>query len=97
ANIPRLLKKSKFRLAFLSSSITIAALLATVALEVFPNLLYATNDVNNSITVSNGASSLKTMKILLIIAGIGTPLVGLYTTFVFWTFKGKVKLDEMSY
>jgi cytochrome d ubiquinol oxidase subunit II len=28
---------------------------------------------------------------------IGTPLVGVYTSFVFWTFKGKVKLDEMSY
>lgn len=97
ANIPRLLKKSKFRLAFLSSSITIAALLATVALEVFPYLLYATNNAANSITVHNGAASIKTMKILLIIVAIGTPLVGLYTTFVFWTFKGKVKLDEMSY
>ena len=34
---------------------------------------------------------------VLIIALIGTPLVGLYTGFLFWTFKGKVKLDEMSY
>ncbi|MEO6229967.1 MAG: cytochrome d ubiquinol oxidase subunit II [Ferruginibacter sp.] len=97
ANIPRLLKRSKFRLAFLSSAVTIATLLATVALEVFPNLLFATNNVHNSITVNNGASSLQTMKTLLIIAGIGTPLVAMYTTFVFWTFKGKVKLDEMSY
>jgi cytochrome d ubiquinol oxidase subunit II len=68
-----------------------------VALEVFPYLVYATNDAANSITISNGASSVKTMKILLLIAAIGTPLVGLYTSFVFWTFKGKVKLDEMSY
>lgn len=97
ANIPRQLKKTKFRYAFLCSAITIATLLATVALEVFPNLLLATNDARNSITISNGASSLKTMKTLLIIAAIGTPLVGLYTTFVFWTFKGKVTLDEMSY
>jgi cytochrome d ubiquinol oxidase subunit II len=36
------------------------------------------------------------MGILLTIALIGTPLVLLYTSFVFWTFKGKVKLDEMS-
>lgn len=34
---------------------------------------------------------------MLTIAAIGVPLVGFYTTFVFWTFKGKVKLDEMSY
>ena len=97
ANIPRLLKKSRFNLAFLSSSITIATLLATVALEVFPNLLYATNNAGNTITIHNGASSVQTMKTLLLIAAIGTPLVATYTTFVFWTFKGKVKLDEMSY
>lgn len=96
SNIPRQLNKTKFRYAFLSSSVTIATLLAMVALEVFPYLLYATNDVKNSITVNNGASSAKTMKTLLIIALIGTPLIGIYTTFVFWTFKGKVKLNEMS-
>lgn len=97
ANIPRQLKKGKYLYAFLSSSVTIASLLATVALEVFPNLLYATNDSRNSITITNAASSALTMKTLLLIALIGTPLVGLYTSFVFWTFKGKVKLDEMSY
>ncbi len=97
ANIPRTLKKGKYRYAFISSAITIASLLIMVALEVFPNLLYATNDAANSITVDNGASSVKTMKILLIIAAIGTPLVGIYTGFVFWTFKGKVKLDDTSY
>jgi cytochrome d ubiquinol oxidase subunit II len=97
ANIPRMLNKGKYSYAFVSSSITIASLLIMVAVEVFPYLLYATNDPANSITISNASSSPKTMKILLIIAGIGTPLVALYTGFVFWTFKGKVKLDETSY
>ncbi|MCG2614661.1 cytochrome d ubiquinol oxidase subunit II [Terrimonas sp. NA20] len=97
ANIPRLLNKGKYRHAFASSCITIASLLILVAIEVFPNLLYATNNAANSITIHNAASSPKTMKILLTIAVIGTPLVAIYTSFVFWTFKGKVKLDEMSY
>jgi cytochrome d ubiquinol oxidase subunit II len=34
---------------------------------------------------------------MLVVAAIGVPLVVAYTTFVFITFKGKVKLDEMSY
>jgi len=97
ANIPRQLKKAKYRFAFISSSVTIACLLIAVAIEVFPNLLYASNDAANSITIQNAASSAKTLKILLMIALIGTPLVGIYTAFVFWTFKGKVKLDETSY
>jgi len=97
ANIPRQVKKGKFRYAFISSSITIALLLIMVAIEVFPNLLYSVSAPQNSITIHNAASSAKTMKILLIIALIGTPLVAIYTSFVFWTFKGKVKLDEASY
>lgn len=97
ANIPRQLKRGNYRYAFLSSAVTIASLLITIAMEVFPNLVYAPNDPANSITIHNGASSPKTMKTLLIIALIGTPLVAIYTSFVFWTFKGKVKLDEMSY
>ncbi len=97
ANIPRLLNKRKYRHAFVSSAITIASLLIMVAVEVFPNLLYATNDPQYSITITNAASSAKTMKILLWMAMAGTPLVAIYTGFVFWTFKGKVKLDEMSY
>jgi cytochrome d ubiquinol oxidase subunit II len=97
ANIPRMLNKGKYRYAFVSSAITIASFLIMVAIEIFPNLLYATNDPANTITIQNASSSPKTMKILLIIALIGTPLVATYTAFVFWTFKGKVKLDEMSY
>lgn len=97
ANIPRQLKKGNYRMAFLSSAVTIAALLITVALEVFPYLLYASNHPAHSITINNAASSPKTLRILLLIAAIGTPLVAVYTTFVFWTFKGKVRLDENSY
>jgi cytochrome bd ubiquinol oxidase subunit II len=97
ANIPRQIKKGLYRYAFISSAVTIALLLMMVAVEVFPYLLYASNDINNSITIHNAAASQKTMKILLVIALIGTPLVAMYTAFVFWTFKGKVKLDETSY
>jgi len=97
ANIPRQVKKGRYRFAFLSSTLTISILLIMVALEVFPYLLYSPQIPANSITVYNAASSTKTMKILLIMALIGTPMVGVYTSFVFWTFKGKVKLDEMSY
>ncbi|MBS1663114.1 MAG: cytochrome d ubiquinol oxidase subunit II [Bacteroidetes bacterium] len=97
ANIPRQVKIGKYRFAFISSVITIALLLIMVALEVFPYLLYSPKEPANSITVYNAASSNRTMKILLVMALVGTPLVGIYTSFVFWTFKGKVKLDEMSY
>ncbi|HEY4109706.1 cytochrome d ubiquinol oxidase subunit II [Puia sp.] len=97
ANIPRQVKVGKYRFAFISSAVTISLLLIMVALEVFPYLLYSPGHPENSITIYNAASSARTMKILLVMALVGTPLVGIYTSFVFWTFKGKVQLDETSY
>lgn len=97
ASIPRYLTRGQYGWAFISSALTIALLLVTVAVETFPYLVYAPNHPANSITVYNAASSEKTMRLLLTIALIGTPLVAVYTAFVFWTFKGKVRLDETSY
>jgi len=34
---------------------------------------------------------------MLIIAAIGVPLVLAYTVSIYWVFRGKVKLDNMSY
>jgi cytochrome d ubiquinol oxidase subunit II len=34
---------------------------------------------------------------MLIIAGIGMPVVIAYTVSIYWIFRGKVKLDRLSY
>ncbi len=97
ANITRNISRQKYRYAFLSSSVVISLLLIIVAVELYPNLVISTIDPAYDLTVSNASSSEKSLGIMLTVAAIGVPLVALYTTFVFWTFKGKVKLDEMSY
>lgn len=97
ANIPRLISKKKYWPAFLFSSLTVAVLLVIVAFELYPAIILSTQDAAYTLTVHNASSSEKSLETMLIIAAIGTPLVAIYTGFVFWTFKGKVKLDEMSY
>jgi cytochrome d ubiquinol oxidase subunit II len=97
ANIPRQLTKRRYFAAFLSSSISIALLLVLVAVEIFPNLVYNPINPEHSLTIHAAAASDKSLGIMLTIAAIGVPLVAAYTTFVFWTFRGKVKMDEMSY
>jgi len=98
ANIPRLASKSKFGMAFIFSALTISSLLALVAYELYPTLLHSTSSIPNShITVSNSASSDKSIGIMLVFVAIGIPLVGSYTLFVYKTFRGKVVLDEHSY
>lgn len=97
ANIPRLIHKEKYNSAFFFSSLSIAMLLMVVAIELYPVIIISKGNPAFNITVYNAAASEKTLGIMLVIAAIGTPLVAAYTTFVFWTFRGKVQMDELSY
>lgn len=97
ASITRQITKRKYLYAFICSAVTISLLMVLVAMELYPNMLLSNVSPANNLTVYNAASSHKTLRIMLMMAGIGVPLVVGYTTFVFITFKGKVTLDEMSY
>jgi cytochrome d ubiquinol oxidase subunit II len=97
ANIPRCLYWGQPGQAFVSSSVMILCLVALFGLALYPNLVTASNDPANSVTIFNAASSPKTLTIMLIIAAIGMPFVLAYSGIVYWTFRGKVKLGEHSY
>jgi cytochrome d ubiquinol oxidase subunit II len=97
ANIARLITKRKYLYAFLCSSLTVALLLIIVAIELYPNIVISTSNPAHTLTVHNSSSSSKSLQIQLIFVAIGVPLAALYTGFVFWTFRGKVKLNELSY
>ena len=97
ANIPREISRGKELLAFLSSSASIAALLFLFAIGLFPNIINASNNFEYSLNIYNSASSYQTLEIMLIIALIGFPFVLAYTVSIYWIFRGKVKLNNMSY
>ena len=97
ANIPREISMKKDFLAFISSSAAIALLLATLSIGLFPNLLYATNNPAYSLTIYSASSSQYTLGIMLVIAIIGMPIVITYTTYVYWIFRHKTRLDTHSY
>ncbi len=83
--------------AFISSCVVVVSLVALFGLALFPNLVTASNDPANTVTIYNAASSAKTLTIMLIIAAIGMPFVLTYSGIIYWTFRGKVKLGEHSY
>lgn len=97
ANVPRLASKRRFKRAFIFTSLTIASLLVLVAIELYPTLLISTIGSEYDIDIYNAASSIGSLKIMMLIVAIGAPLVLFYTIFVYRTFRGKVKLDEHSY
>jgi cytochrome d ubiquinol oxidase subunit II len=97
ANIPREIHHEKYFKAFLSSCASILALFALFAIGMFPNIVLSSPNPENSLNIYNAASSQKTLGIMLTIATIGIPFVLAYTVSIYWIFRGKVKIDKMSY
>jgi len=95
-NIPRMVHKKQDFSAFLSSCAGILLLMITFGLTYFPHVVLAV-PAENSLNVYNAASSQKTLGIMLIIAIMGVPLVLAYTTCIYYIFRGKVKLNSLSY
>jgi cytochrome d ubiquinol oxidase subunit II len=97
ANIPREIHHGRDHRAFLSSCVAMIALMGLFGLEMYPNLVLSNPVPENSLNIQNAASSHKTLGIMLTIAVIGVPAVLAYTVSIYWIFRGKVKLDRMSY
>jgi len=97
ANIPRSVFLGKPFHAFVSSGSTIVALVFLFGMALWPNLVTASNDPAYSLTIYNASSSPRTLWIMFIIVLIGMPFVLSYTIAVYWTFRGRVELDEHSY
>ena len=81
--------------AFLASAVSIAALFGAVGSTIFPNLVRASNDASLSLSIFNASASQKSLTILLIIALLGMPVVVGYTIFIYRTFAGPVRAEDV--
>jgi cytochrome bd ubiquinol oxidase subunit II len=97
ANIPREFHLNHDRRAFVSSCVVMITLMTLFGVNQYPHMVYSLPNPENSLTIYNSASSQKTLGIMLIIAAIGVPIVIAYTVCIYWIFRGKVKIDRMSY
>jgi len=97
ANIPREIHRGRDWRAFLASCAAMITLMGLFGLEMFPNLVFSNPNPAHSLDIYNAASSTKTLGIMLIIAATGVPVVLAYTVSIYWIFRGKVRLDRMSY
>jgi cytochrome d ubiquinol oxidase subunit II len=97
ANIPRAIYLGRPFYAFVSSSCVIAAFTFLFGATLFPYLIVSTEDPAYSLTVSNAASTDKTLGIMLLVAILGLPFVLSYTVVIYWVFRGKVQIGKFSY
>ncbi len=82
--------------AFTFSALVNVFIMGLIAAVQFPVLVRATNPELN-MTLYNSSSSKLTLTVMLIIAGIGMPIVIGYTIYVYRIFRGKTKLQEEGY
>lgn len=96
-NIPRALYLNKPGQAFLSSGATILSLTALFGAALFPNMMVSSLNPDYNLTIYNASSSQATLTLMRNIAIMGLPFVLSYSGAVYWVFRGKVRLDDMSY
>ena len=92
-----LVRRGEMFRAFICSSAMIALLIVSGAIGIYPNLLISTTDPAYNLTVTNAASADNTLMVCLIVALIGIPFVLLYTTGVYYIFRGKATVDSDGY
>ena len=77
-------------LAFILSSVGVAAVIATAGLSLFPFFLPSLSVPNHSLTVWDASSSARTLKIMLVATMVFMPMIVAYTTWVFRMLRGPV-------
>ncbi len=83
--------------AWYAASLTAASLVGLWAVSIFPAMVPAINDDALSLTIYNSSSSQLTLTVMLIIAGIGVPVVLVYTGLIYKIFRGKVQTGGEGY
>lgn len=84
--------KSSDTASFLSSGVFIAGMAATTAFGLFPNLLPASTSSEYSLTIYNTPAGDYGLWVGLVWWGVGIMLAGAYFIYLFYSFRGKIKV-----
>jgi cytochrome d ubiquinol oxidase subunit II len=83
--------------AFSASAAMIGLLIISAGVGMYPNLLISSQNKDYNLTIHNAASADNTLTVMLVFALIGIPLVLLYTSGIYYFFRGKTELGPDSY
>ena len=76
--------------AFIGTFVAIAAAVATLFLALFPDVMPSSTSAAFSLTATNASSTEYTLTIMTWVAAIFTPIVLLYTSWTYWTFRRRI-------
>jgi len=76
--------------AFVGTFVAIGAAVATLFLALFPDVMPSTTNVAYSLTTTNASSTPYTLTIMTWVAAVFTPIVLVYTSWTYWTFRRRI-------
>ncbi|MGZ8606238.1 MAG: cytochrome d ubiquinol oxidase subunit II [Actinomycetota bacterium] len=80
--------------AFVATGLAIAALTATIFLNLYPRVMPSSLGAANDLTIWNASSTNYTLKVMTIVAAIFTPLVLAYQAWTYWVFRKRLSRDD---
>lgn len=93
---PQLARYGRGSLGIVASSLSIAGIIGTAGIALFPFLMPSSLDPNSSLTVWDASSSRLTLFTMLIATALFLPAIILYTSWVFRVLRGRVTLQQIA-
>lgn len=81
--------------AFLFSSLTVACIILTAGITMFPFIMPSSTMPGASLTIWDATSSIGTLKVMTIVAAIFVPIILLYTTWCYWKMFGRISKEHI--
>ncbi|WP_459176186.1 cytochrome d ubiquinol oxidase subunit II [Ewingella americana] len=81
---------NKGALAFVSSSLTIACVILTAGITMFPFVMPSSTTPDVSLTMWDATSSLLTLKVMTVVACIFVPIILIYTSWAYYKMFGRL-------
>ncbi|MCQ4969837.1 cytochrome d ubiquinol oxidase subunit II [Atlantibacter hermannii] len=82
-------------LAFVSSSLTIACVILTAGIAMFPFVMPSSEMLNASLTMWDATSSQLTLTVMTYVAIVFVPIVLLYTAWCYWKMYGRITKEHI--
>lgn len=81
--------------AWTSSAISVASIVGTVGVSMFPFIFPSSDNPNMSLLVWDSSSTAHTLFIMLFATAIFLPLIVIYTSWIFYVLRGKVTHEQI--
>ncbi|WP_312583025.1 cytochrome d ubiquinol oxidase subunit II [Atlantibacter hermannii] len=88
-------RAEKGALAFVSSSLTIACVILTAGIAMFPFVMPSSEMLNASLTMWDATSSQLTLTVMTYVAIVFVPIVLLYTAWCYWKMYGHITKEHI--